>query len=325
MAQMTLVQAINDALKVEMRRDPTVVVMGEDVGLNGGVFRATEGLQQEFGENRSIDTPLAEAGIVGTAIGMALYGMKPVAEIQFEGFMPPAFDHLVSHAARIRWRSRGRFHCPIVVRAPYSGGIRSPEHHAESPEAYYAHTTGLKVVIPSNPPDAKGLLISSIRDPDPVIYLEPKRIYRAFRAEVPEGDYTVPIGKAQVTRTGKDVTVIAWGAMHSLCRRTLEKAAEHGIDGELVDLRTILPLDIETVINSVRKTGRLVVVQEAPRQCGVASELIALANDKAMDALQAPPLRISSPDTVIPSSRLEDYYLPDMGRILQGIQRVMAH
>ncbi|MBI3659029.1 alpha-ketoacid dehydrogenase subunit beta [Candidatus Acetothermia bacterium] len=323
MAQMTLVQAINDALKVEMRRDPTVVVMGEDVGVNGGVFRATESLHQEFGENRSIDTPLAESGIVGTAIGMAIYGLKPVAEIQFEGFMPPAFDQIVSHAARIRWRSRGRFHVPMVVRAPYSGGIRSPEHHGESPEAYYAHTMGLKVVIPSNPYDAKGLLISSIRDPDPVIFFEPKRLYRAFRADVPEGDYTISLSKAKVTHQGKDVTVVAWGAMHYISQRAVEKAATQGIDCELIDLRTLLPLDAETIINSVRKTGRIVVVQEAPRQCGVASEIIALVNDKAMDMLQAPPVRVTSPDTVIPSSRMEDYYLPDVGRIVKGIQKVL--
>jgi len=323
MAQMTLVQAINDALKVEMRRDPTVVVMGEDVGVNGGVFRATEGLQQEFGDNRSIDTPLAESGIVGTAIGMALYGLKPVAEIQFDGFMPPAFDHIVSHAARIRWRSRGRFSVPMVLRAPYSGGIRSPEHHAESPEAYYAHTTGLKVVIPSNPYDAKGLLISAIRDPDPIVFLEPKRIYRAFRTDVPEGDYTVPLSKAKVTREGQDVTVVAWGAMHYISQRAIEKAVAQRIDCELIDLRTILPLDIETIINSVCKTGRIVVVQEAPRQCGVASEIIALVNDKVIDMLQAPPVRVTSPDTVIPSSRMEDYYLPDVGRIVKGIQKVV--
>ncbi len=322
MAQMTLVQAINDALRVEMRRDSTVIVMGEDVGLNGGVFRATEGLQKEFGENRSIDTPLAECGIVGTAIGMALTGLKPVAEIQFDGFMPPAFDHIVSHAARVRWRTRGRYHLPMVVRAPYSGGIRSPEHHAESPEAYYAHTTGLKVVIPSNPYDAKGLLIAAIRDPDPVIFLEPKRIYRAFREEVPEGDYTVPLSQAKITRAGKDVTVVAWGTMHYLAQKAVEKAAEQKIDCELIDLRTILPFDAETIVNSVRKTGRMVVIQEAPRQCGFASEIIALINDKAMDVLQAPPLRVAAPDVVVPLARLEDYYLPDVGRIVKGIQKV---
>jgi pyruvate dehydrogenase E1 component beta subunit len=213
MPQMNLVQAINDALKTEMRRDPTVLVLGEDVGVNGGVFRVTESLYKEFGPDRSIDTPLSEAGIVGTAIGLALNGLKPVAEIQFDGFLAPAFDQIVSHAARIRWRSRGRFHVPIVIRAPYGGGIRGPELHSESPEAYYAHTPGLKVVIPSNPYDAKGLLIAAIRDPDPVIYLEPKRLYRAFRAEVPEGDYIVPIGKARLAREGAHVTVICWGAM----------------------------------------------------------------------------------------------------------------
>jgi pyruvate dehydrogenase E1 component beta subunit len=270
-----------------------------------------------------MDTPLAESGIVGTAIGMALCGLKPVAEIQFDGFMPPAFDHLVNHAARIRWRTRGRFHVPMVIRAPYSGGIRSPEHHAESPEAYYAHTPGLKVVIPSTPYDAKGLLISAIRDPDPVIFLEPKRIYRAFRAEVPEGEYTVALSQAKIMREGRDVTVVAWGTMRYLSQKAAEQAAELGIHCELIDVRTLLPLDAKTIIQSVQKTGKIVIVQEAPRQCGFASEIIALINDKAMEALQAPPVRVTAPDVVIPLARMEDYYLPDVGRILKGIQKVM--
>ncbi len=325
MPQLNIVQAINDALKTEMRRDPSVIVLGEDVGVNGGVFRATENLYQEFGPDRSIDTPLSEAGIVGTAIGMALNGLRPVAEIQFDGFMPPAFDQIISHAARIRWRSRGRFHVPIVIRAPYGGGIRAPEHHAESPEAYYAHTPGLKVVIPSTPYDAKGLLIAAIRDPDPVIYLEPKRLYRAFRAEVPEEDYIVPIGKARIAREGSHVTLIAWGAMIPIALSAAEKMAAQNVSVEVIDLRTLVPLDVETVINSVRKTGRVVILHEAPRACGFGSELAALVNDKAFEYLQAPIKRVTSPDAIIPQARLEDYYLPDVGRCLRGIQTVLQY
>lgn len=308
-----------------MRRDPTVIVMGEDVGVNGGVFRATENLYQEFGPDRSIDTPLSEAGIVGTAIGMALNGLKPVAEIQFDGFMAPAFDQIISHAARIRWRSRGRFHVPLVIRAPYGGGIRGPEHHSESPEAYYAHTPGLKVVIPSNPYDAKGLLIAAIRDPDPVIYLEPKKLYRAFRAEVPEEDYVVPIGKARIAREGSDVTLIAWGAMVPAALGAAEKMATRNISVEVIDLRTLAPLDVETVLESVKKTGRIVIVHEAPRTCGFGSELAALVNDKAFDYLKAPIVRVTGPDTIIPQARLEDYYLPDVGRCVQGIETVLKY
>lgn len=325
MPQLNIVQAINDALKTEMRRDPTVLVMGEDVGVNGGVFRVTENLYKEFGPDRSIDTPLSEAGIVGTAIGMALNGLKPVAEIQFDGFMAPAFDQIISHAARIRWRSRGRYHVPLVIRAPYGGGIRGPELHSESPEAYYAHTPGLKVVIPSNPYDAKGLLIAAIRDPDPVIYLEPKRLYRAFRAEVPEEDYIVPIGKARIAREGSDVTLIAWGAMMPIALGAAEKMAAQNVSVEVIDLRTIAPLDVEAVIESVKKTGRVVIVHEAPRTCGFGSELAALVNDKAFEYLQAPIVRVTGPDTIIPQARLEDYYLPDVGRCLKGIEKVLSY
>lgn len=325
MPQLNIVQAINDALKTEMRRDPTVLVMGEDVGVNGGVFRVTENLYKEFGPDRSIDTPLSEAGIVGTAIGMAINGLKPVAEIQFDGFMAPAFDQIISHAARIRWRSRGRYHVPLVIRAPYGGGIRGPELHSESPEAYYAHTPGLKVVIPSNPYDAKGLLIAAIRDPDPVIYLEPKRLYRAFRAEVPEEDYIVPIGKARIAREGSDVTLIAWGAMIPIALGAAEKMAAQNVSVEVIDLRTIAPLDVETVIESVKKTGRVVILHEAPRTCGFGSELAALVNDKAFEYLQAPIVRVTGFDTVIPQARLEDYYLPDVGRCLKGIEKVLSY
>lgn len=322
MAQMTLIQAINDALKTEMRQDPTVIVMGEDVGVNGGVFRATEGLYKEFGSGRSIDTPLAESGIVGTAIGMAINGLKPVAEIQFDGFLPPAFDHLVSHAARLRWRSRGRFHVPLVIRVPYGGGIRALEHHSEAPEAYYVHTPGLKVVIPSNPYDAKGLLIAAIRDPDPVIFFEPKRLYRAFRQEVPEGDYTVPLGKANVVREGTDVTVISWGAMVRICSQAIEEL--EGLSVELIDLRTLAPLDAETVLNSVAKTGRAVIVQEAPRTCSLSSELTALITERSLLQLQAPVARVTGYDTHMPYLSMEQYYLPDAGRVKKGIERVLS-
>ncbi|MFN4218587.1 MAG: alpha-ketoacid dehydrogenase subunit beta [Candidatus Bipolaricaulia bacterium] len=325
MPQLNIVQAINDALKTEMRRDPTVLVLGEDVGVNGGVFRATENLYKEFGPDRAIDTPLSEAGIVGTAIGMALNGLKPIAEIQFDGFMAPAFDQIVSHAARIRWRSRGRFHVPLVIRAPYGGGIRGPELHSESPEAHYAHTPGLKVVIPSNPYDAKGLLIAAIRDPDPVIYLEPKRLYRAFRAEVPEEDYLVPIGKARIAREGSDVTLIAWGAMMPIALGAAEKLTAQNVSVEVIDLRSLVPLDIETVIESVKKTGRVVIVHEAPKTCGFGSELAALVNDKAFEYLKAPIVRVTGPDTIIPQARLEDYYLPDVGRCVRGIERALSY
>jgi pyruvate dehydrogenase E1 component beta subunit len=325
MPPLTLVQAVNDALRTAMRLDERVVVLGEDVGVDGGVFRATEGLLDEFGPDRVIDTPLAESGIVGTAIGMAAFGLRPVAEIQFSGFMPPAFDQIVSHAARLRWRSRGRFHVPLVIRAPYSAGIRAPEHHSESPEAYYAHTPGLKVVIPSTPYDAKGLLIASIRDPDPVIFLEPKRLYRAFREEVPEDDYTVPLSKANVVLEGKDVTLIAWGSMARIALQAAEEAREReGISVEVIDLRTLSPVDAETIIASVEKTGRCVIVQEAPRTCGFAAEIAALLNDKALLALKAPVTRVTGFDTIVPLAEKEELYLPDVGRVRRAIRRVMT-
>ena len=256
---------------------------------------------------------------------MAVYGLRPVAEIQFDGFLPPAFDQIVSHAARIRWRSRGRFHVPLVIRAPYGGGIRALEHHSESPEAYYAHTPGLKVVIPSNPYDTKGLLIASIRDPDPVIFFEPKRLYRAFREEVPEGDYEVPLGKARVARDGSDLTLIAWGSMVPVALQAAEEAEERdGVSVEVIDVRTLVPLDVETIAQSVEKTGRVVVVQEAPRTGGFASELIALINDKLLLYLEAPVQRVTAPDTVIPLGRMEDYYLPDAGRVLRAIRKAVT-
>jgi pyruvate dehydrogenase E1 component beta subunit len=317
---LTLVQAVRDGLHTEMQRDDDVIVMGEDVGKNGGVFRATEGLYDEFGDERVIDTPLAESGIVGTAIGMAAYGLKPVPEIQFSGFIYPAFDQIVSHAARLRTRSRGRYTCPLVIRAPYGGGIRAPEHHSESKEAFYAHEAGLKVVIPSTPYDTKGLLISAIRDPDPVVFLEPKLIYRAFRGDVPEGDYTVPIGEAQIRREGTDVSVFVYGAMTPRTLEAAENLSEEGVECEVVDLRTVSPLDREAIVDSFRKTGRAVVVHEAPRSGGLAGEITATIQERALYYQEAPVVRVTGYDVPYPLYALEDYYLPSVARIEAGIR-----
>jgi pyruvate dehydrogenase E1 component beta subunit len=323
MPKLTLIQAINLALKEEMARDPAVLVLGEDVGKNGGVFRATEGLYQMFGEERSIDTPLAESGIVGASIGLAVNGFKPVAEIQFEGFTFPAIDQLINHASRLRNRSRGKYHVPLVVRFPYGGGIRALEHHSDSPEALFCHIPGLKVAIPSNPYDAKGLLLSAIRDPDPVVFMEPKRIYRAFREEVPEGDYTVPLGQAKVAREGTDVTLVAWGAMVRLANQVAEKlAGKRSV--EVVDLRTLSPVDEKTVLGSVSKTGRCVIVHEAARTCGFGAELIARIQAHALLKLQAPVLRVTGYDVPVPLPRLEGYYLPNEARVIQAIEETMA-
>ncbi|UPM41895.1 alpha-ketoacid dehydrogenase subunit beta [Halocatena salina] len=319
---LTLVQAVRDGLYGEMERSEDVIVMGEDVGKNGGVFRATEGLYDEFGGDRVIDTPLAESGIVGTAIGMAAYGLRPVPEIQFMGFIYPAFDQIVSHAARIRTRSRGRFSCPMVVRAPYGGGIRAPEHHSESKEAFFVHEPGLKVVVPSTPTDAKGLLASAIRDPDPVVFLEPKLIYRAFREEVAEDTYTTPLGEAAIRREGSDVSVFTWGAM---AYRTLEAAEELAgeIDVEVVDLRTLSPLDTDTIVESFKKTGRGAVVHEAPKTGGLAGEITATIQEEALLYQEAPIKRITGFDTPFPLYALEDYYLPEPTRIADGIRDVV--
>ncbi|NEU58570.1 alpha-ketoacid dehydrogenase subunit beta [Halorussus sp. MSC15.2] len=316
---LTLVQAVRDGLYTEMQQDDDVLVMGEDVGRNGGVFRATEGLYDEFGEDRVIDTPLAESGIIGTAIGMATYGLKPVPEIQFMGFIYPGFDQIVSHAARMRTRSRGRFTCPMVIRAPYGGGIRAPEHHSESTEAFFAHQPGLKVVIPSTPYDTKGLLTSAIRDPDPVMFLEPKLIYRAFRGEVPTESYEVPIGEAAVREEGSDISVFTWGAM---TRPTVEAAEqlEGEIDVEVVDLRTVSPLDEETIVESFKKTGRAAVVHEAPKSGGLGAEISSIIQEEALLYQEAPVERITGFDTPFPLYALEDYYLPEPARIKEGIR-----
>jgi len=320
---LTLVQAVRDGLHTEMRNDEDVIVLGEDVGRNGGVFRATEGLYDEFGEDRVIDTPLAESGIVGTSIGMAAYGLKPVPEIQFSGFMYPAFDQIVSHAARLRTRSRGRFTCPLVVRAPYGGGIRAPEHHSESKEAFYAHEPGLKVVIPSTPYDTKGLLTAAIRDPDPVIFLEPKKIYRAFREEVPTGEHTVPFGEATVRRAGSDVSVFTWGAM---VPPTLEAAEslEDEVDVEVVDLRSLSPMDTDAIVESFKKTGRAAVVHEAPYTAGLGAEVTSVIQEEALLYQEAPVERITGFDVPFPLYALEDYYLPEAARIEDGIREVVG-
>jgi len=324
MSRLNMVQAIQSALMAEMLLDPSVMVLGEDVGREGGVFRATEGLQEKFGPERALDTPLAESGIVGLALGLALNGMRPVAEIQFDGFMPPAWDQIISHISRIRTRSRGRFSAPLVIRIPYGGGIHAPEHHSEATEAVLVHTPGIKVVYPSTPYDAKGLLISAIRDPDPVLFLEPKRIYRAIREEVPEEAYTVPIGEARMVREGKDVTVVAWGAMVREAERAAEMAAQEGIQVEILDLRTLSPMDDQALLASVRKTGRAVVVHEAPRTCGLGAEIAARIQEEAILQLKAPVLRVTGFDTVVPLAKLEHNYIPSPERILRGIKQAMA-
>jgi pyruvate dehydrogenase E1 component beta subunit len=323
---MNIIQAVNDCLRLEMRRDDRVVVLGEDVGRFGGVFRATAGLFEEFGPDRCMDTPLAEAGIIGSAIGMALYGLKPVAEIQFADFIYPAFDQIVNELAKLRYRSGGEYPAPVVIRTPVGGGIKGGHYHSQSPEALFIHTPGLKVVCPSNPIDAKGLLASSIRGEDPVIFMEPKRVYRASRGDVPTGEYTIPIGEAKVLRaaagrSAKSVTLLAWSAMVHTAQEATDQAVEQGYDVELVDLRTLMPFDVNTIIESVKKTGRAVVAHEAPRTCGFGAELAATIQEKAMLWLEAPILRVTGFDTPFPYT-LEQEYLPDAARILDAFSRV---
>jgi len=322
MANLTMVQAINLALIQEMEKDDRVLLLGEDVGNNGGVFRVTEGLQKRFGEKRVVDTPLAESGIIGTAIGLAMAGLRPVPEIQFEGFLGPAYDQICSHAARMRTRTRDAFTVPLTIRVPVGGGIHAPELHSDSPEAIYAHTPGLKVVMPSSPYDAKGLLIAAIRDPDPVIYFEPKRIYRAFREEVPEDEYVLPIGKARTVCEGTELTVVSWGASVVQCMQAIEKS---GKSIELVDLRTIYPFDIDAVEASVSKTGRCVVVHEAPLTCGFGAEISARIMERCFLHLEAPVQRVAGFDTIMPYYKLELDYMPDAARIGRAIDDVMAY
>ncbi|MEM9696674.1 MAG: alpha-ketoacid dehydrogenase subunit beta [Myxococcota bacterium] len=318
MPQMNMVQAIADALRGEMARDERVVLLGEDVGKAGGVFRVTAGLYEEFGEVRVIDTPLSEGGIIGSAVGMALYGLRPVPEIQFADFIFPAYDQIVSEVAKLRYRSGGQYSCPLVIRTPVGGGIRGGLYHSQSPEAQFIHVAGLKVVCPATPADAKGLLLAAIRDEDPVLFFEPKRIYRAVKGEVPEGDHTVPLGQARTAREGEDVTVIAYGAMLYEALDAAERAAEQGVEAEVIDLRTLWPLDEQAILKSVQKTGRVVIVHEAPKACGLGGELVALINEHAFLHLEAPPRRVTGFDTPFPYA-LEMEYLPLAHRILPAI------
>ena len=323
MARLSMVEAINTTLHERLAADDSIVVLGEDVGVDGGVFRATVGLVEKFGEERVIDTPLAESGIVGAAIGMAVYGMKPVAEIQFEGFMFKAFDQIYSHASRLRRRSQGLYGVPLVIRAPYGAGVRALEHHSDAPEALFCHLPGLKVVIPSTPSDAKGLLTTSIDDPDTVIFLEPKRLYRLFKEEVPEGEYRVPLGEARLVREGKDVTLVTYGGMVSICQRAADHVAEEGVDAEIVDLRTVWPFDIDAITTSVIKTGRLVIVHEAPRSFGVGAEIAALVAERCLLSLLAPIKRVTGYDIVPPLAKLEDFNYPDYERVVRAIHETM--
>ena len=320
---LTMVEAVCDGLYTEMSRDESVMTLGEDIGRNGGVFRATDALYEEFGEHRVVDTPLAEAGIVGSSIGLAVSGMRPVAEIQFMGFSYPAFDQLVSHASRLRSRTHGQLTAPMVVRMPYGGGIRAPEHHSESKEAFFVHEPGLKVVTPSTPYDAKGLLTAAIRDPDPVIFLEPKLIYRAFREEVPETSYECPLGEAAVRREGTDISVFSWGAMTRPALIAAEELAEEGIDCEVIDLRSLSPLDVDTIVESFEKTGRGAVVHEAPKTGGLGAEIAATIQEEALLSQKAPIKRIAGYDAHIPLHALEDYYLPQAVRIQDGIREAV--
>ncbi len=321
--RLTVAQAIRDALRDEMERDPDVLVMGEDVGVDGGVFRATDGLLGQFGPKRVIDTPLAESAIVGTAVGLAATGFRPVVEIQFMGFLYPAVNQLLGHAARLRNRTRGRMHVPLVVRTPAGGGIHAPEHHSESYESLLLNTPGVKVVFPSNPRDAKGLLIAAIRDDDPVVFMEPTRLYRAFRDEVPRGPYTVPLGVAKVVRAGKDVSLISWGAAVRTCLDAAEALAREQVSAEVVDLRTLNPLDRDTVLASVRRTGRAVVVHEAPLTNGFGGEIAALIGEHALLDLEAPVQRVGGFDTVMPLPRLESLYLPNRERVVAAARRTL--
>ena len=324
MPELTLVQAVNRTLREEMARNRDLILLGEDIGRDGGVFRATEGLIEAFGETRVVDTPLSESAIIGVAVGMAAYGLTPVAEIQFMGFLYGAMEQLLSHAARLRSRSRGRYSCPIVVRTPYGGGIHAPELHSESSEALFIHTPGIKVVVPSTPAEAKGLLLSAIRDPDPVLFLEPAKIYRAIKEAVPEGEVLIPLGEARVVAEGEDVTLIAWGAMLHPALEAAGKAAEaDGIRAEVIDLRTLSPLDSDTLIRSVKKTGRAVIVHEAPRTCGLGAEIAARICEEAILSLQAPVLRVTGYDTPVPLPKTERYYFPDVQAIRGAVERAV--
>jgi pyruvate dehydrogenase E1 component beta subunit len=323
MANLTLVEAVTQALAWELEHDDSVVVLGEDVGINGGVFRATNGLQQRFGDQRVIDTPLAEVMIAGMSIGMAAQGMKPVAEAQFMGFIYPMLDHMICHAARMRHRTRGRLHCPMVLRAPFGGGIHAPEHHSESTETLFAHIPGLRVVIPSSPLRAYGLLLAAIRDPDPVVFLEPKRIYRQYKEEVPDDGEELPLDVCYVLRDGTDITLVTWGAMVKETLQAAEQLAEQGVSAEVIDVATIKPLDTDTIIESVAKTGRCVIVHEAARTGGMGAEIAAQLADAGLWHLHAPVKRVAGYDTVMPLYKMEMQYMPSVQRILNAVNEVL--
>lgn len=321
----TMVQSINQALAGEMARDDRVIILGEDVGRDGGVFRATEGLFDRFGPERVMDTPLAESGGVGAAIGMAALGLRPVVEIQFMGFIYPAFNQIVSHAARLRNRTRGRFTAPLVIRTPYGAGVRALEHHSESTEALFCQIPGLTVVVPSNPYDAKGLLAAAIRSDDPVVFLEPSRLYRAEKQEVPDEPYEVPLRRAAIVREGRDATIIAWGAMIPVAREAAAAAEAEGVGVEIVDLRTLSPMDRETVLASVRRTGRVLVLHEAPKTCGLGGEIAATVAESALLSLSAPVLRVTAPDITVPLAKNEDLYYPNAARVLSAVRKLMEY
>jgi pyruvate/2-oxoglutarate/acetoin dehydrogenase E1 component len=324
LAELSIVEAVNDALHVELGRDPSVLVMGEDVGRSGGVFRATAGLQERFGPDRCVDTPLAEAGILGAAVGLCMAGWRPVCEMQYDAFSYPALDQLITHVGRYRWRTRGALEFPLVVRMPYGGGVRAPELHDDSPETYYAHTPGVKVAVPSTPADAKGLLAAAIRDPDPVVVLEPKLHYRTTRGEVPEGEHLVPLGRARIAREGRDVTLVAYGSMVPLCDRAADALAPE-VSAEVLDLRTLKPLDEDALLASAAGTGRVVIVQEAPRTCGFAAEVAAVLAEKAILDLRSPVVRVTGYDVPYPYWQLEDAYLPSVERVLDAVRRVLEY
>jgi pyruvate dehydrogenase E1 component beta subunit len=320
-AELSIVEAVNDAFHVELERDPTVMVMGEDVGRAGGVFRATAGLREKFGPNRCFDTPLAEAGILGSAVGLCMAGWRPVCEMQYDAFSYPCLDQLITHVGRYRWRTGGKMSFPLVVRMPYGGGVRAPELHDDSPETYYVHTPGVKVAIPSTPSDAKGILAAAIRDPDPVVVLEPKLHYRTLKGEVPDGEHVVPLGKARLARKGDDVTLVAYGSMVPLCEQAADVLEDVSV--EVLDIRTLKPLDEDALLASAAKTGRVVIVQEAPRVCGFAAELAAILAEKAILDLRGPVLRVTGYDVPYPYWQIEDSYMPSVERVTAAVRKLL--
>src|SRR5438552_7805000 len=320
-AELTRVEAVNDALHTELARDESVLVMGEDVGRAGGVFRATAGLRDRFGPDRCVDTPLAEAGMLGAAVGLCLAGLRPVCEMQYDAFSYPCLDQLITHVGRYRWRTRGAVEFPVTIRMPYGGGVRAPELHDDSPEAYYVHTPGIKVAIPSTPADAKGLLAAAIRDPDPVVVFEPKLVYRTARGEVPEGEHVVPLGRARIAREGTDVTLIAYGAMVPVCARAADAL---DVSCEVVDIRSLRPLDEDAILASVAKTGRVVIVHEAPRTSGFGAELAALIAERAIFDLHGPVLRVTGYDVPYPYWTIEDHYVPSVERVAAAVRSLLS-